>query len=148
MKGDSMIERIIPAKVEMLDEVIEFVNEHVADKIKDATERAMLDIAVEEIFVNIANYAYQTNKEEAMARIIMDTKSDCVLLQFEDNGTPFNPLEREDPDTELGEEERGIGGLGIFIVKECMDEVFYEYKDGKNILTIVKYYNSDRGVTC
>ena len=61
-----------------------------------------------------------------------------VALKFEDEGVPYNPLEKDDPDVTLSVEDREIGGLGIFMVKKSMDDMYYEYKDGKNILTLMK----------
>ena len=97
-----------------------------------------VDIAVEELFVNIASYAY--GKEEGLAVIRLDIEKDplTVKITFEDRGVPYNPLAKEDPDITLSAEERQIGGLGIYMVKKSMDDIIYEHKDGKNILTIVK----------
>ena len=93
-------------------------------------------IAVEEIYVNIAHYAYGGKEGEAKVRIDITPKN-CRIC-FADQGIPYNPLEKEDPDLTLSAEDRPIGGLGIFMVKEMMDMVTYEHKDGKNILTIEK----------
>ena len=134
-----MSEIIVPAKHEELDRVIDFVNEHLDEVECSSYDRATLDIAVEEIFINIANYAYENGKTgEALVRTVLVKSPPEVLIQFIDSGIPYNPLEREDPDVELDAEERDIGGLGIFLVKESMDSVSYEYKDGRNILTMIK----------
>lgn len=95
-------------------------------------------ISVEEIYVNIAHYAYGGHAGEAVVQldVIQDPKK-CRVV-FRDRGIPYNPLEKEDPDITLSAEEREIGGLGIFMVKECMDKVEYHYEDGCNILTIEK----------
>ena len=74
----------------------------------------------------------------ATVRVEAAEKPRSVVITFIDNGVPYNPLEKEDPDTTLSAEAREIGGLGIFIVKKSMDEVSYEYKEGKNVLTIRK----------
>ena len=95
-------------------------------------------ISAEEIYVNIAHYAY--GGKPGMAKVNIDVCPDpgmCRLV-FRDKGIPYNPLEKEDPDTSLSADERKIGGLGIYFVKEMMDKVEYEYKDGCNILTIEK----------
>jgi anti-sigma regulatory factor (Ser/Thr protein kinase) len=94
-----------------------------------------LAIAAEEVFVNIAKYAY-----EAGGEVFITARSDNekLLLTFEDWGTPYNPLAKEDPDTDVPAEEREIGGLGIFMVKKLTDGIEYEYADGKNILKITK----------
>lgn len=134
-----MAEIVVPAKRSELDHVICFINEHLAEVECSSYDQAALDIAVEEIFVNIANYAYESDKEgDATIRAVLMKEPPQILIQFIDSGTPYNPLERETPDVELSAEEREIGGLGIFLVKESMDSVTYEYKDNKNILTIEK----------
>ena len=97
-----------------------------------------IDVAVEEIFVNIANYAYgsETGDAEISVDISGDPAEACI--EFRDSGIAFNPLEKEEPDIALPAEKRKIGGLGIYMVKKSMDGVEYEYKDGQNILKIQK----------
>ncbi len=97
-----------------------------------------IDVAVEEIFVNIANYAYGTGEGPATVRINVDNQNKIVDITFIDNGVPYDPLAKEDPDITLSAQERQIGGLGIFMVKKSMDDVTYEYRDGHNILTLKK----------
>lgn len=95
-------------------------------------------VAVEEIFVNIASYAYpQLNGE---VKINLEVSNNQVMISFVDNGIPFNPLEKEDPDTNAAVEDRQIGGLGIYMVKKSMDGIEYERKDNNNILTFWKKY--------
>ena len=95
-----------------------------------------IDVAVEEIFINIASYAY--GNEVGNAEIILDINDSNTkaTITFVDEGIPYNPLEKDDPDTTLSADERQIGGLGIFIVKKSMDSVEYKNQEGKNILTI------------
>ncbi len=95
-----------------------------------------IDLAVEEIFVNIAHYAYKS--ETGLAEIDCKFENGTLTVVFSDSGKKFDPLARQDPDTSLSLEERKIGGLGIFLTKQFMDSVLYEYADGKNILTIEK----------
>ena len=97
-----------------------------------------ISVAVEEIFVNIANYAYAPEEGPATLRLEVDEEPLVVTVTFIDHGTPYDPLAKEDPDITLSAEDRQIGGLGIFMVKETMDEVIYEYKDGQNILKLKK----------
>ena len=97
-----------------------------------------IDVAAEEIFVNIANYAYAPKEGKASVRVQVSEDPAEVTISFADSGTPYNPLEKEDPDVTLSAEEREIGGLGIYMTKEFMDHVSYEYRDGKNILTMRK----------
>lgn len=95
-----------------------------------------IDLAVEEIFVNIAHYAYSPDIGDAW---ISASFCDNVLtIIFKDNGKEFNPIAKKDPDITLNAEDRNIGGLGIFLTKKFMDSVDYEYKDNQNILTIKK----------
>ena len=93
---------------------------------------------MEEIFVNIASYAYTPDSGDATIRVEFPEGSGAVKLTFIDSGTPFDPLEREDPDISLSSEERDIGGLGIYMIKKTMDELRYEYADGQNRLTLIK----------
>lgn len=99
-----------------------------------------LNISFEEIFVNIASYAYSQGDGDGMIRILMEIQENPykVLIKFRDTGIPYNPLEKEDPNIDLPGEERPIGGLGIFFVKNMMDEVIYEYQNGENVLTIAR----------
>ena len=93
---------------------------------------------VDEVFSNIAMYAYEPAQGDATIRVEIDRNARVVSITFFDSGIPFNPMDREEPDTSLSVEEREIGGLGIFIVRKSMDEIFYEYKNGQNILCIKK----------
>ena len=104
--------------------------------------RVELDVAVEELYVNIANYAYAPDTGEALVRIVCEERPAACEITFIDNGIPFDPLAKPDPDLELPIEERPIGGLGIYMVKNSMDGVYYERKDGQNILTIRKLFET------
>ena len=102
--------------------------------------RAMMQLAVaaEEIFVNICEYAYVNSAGSARVRISTDLGARTVTLVFEDGGVPYDPTGKQDPDVTLPAEQRSEGGLGIFLTKKLTDDVGYEYRDGKNILTILK----------
>ena len=95
-------------------------------------------IAVEEIFVNIAHYAYKPETGPATVRVEVEQDPPAISITFIDHGVPYDPLAKEDPDITLSAEDRDIGGLGIFMVKKSMDSIEYEYKDGQNILHIRK----------
>ena len=95
-------------------------------------------ICTEEIFVNIASYAYANKNGKVLLATSIDENK--AVIQFKDSGVPFNPLEMKDPDVTLSAKERDVGGLGIYIVKKVMDEVNYTYQNGCNILTIGKEY--------
>lgn len=94
-------------------------------------------IVIEEIFINIASYSYTGL---GFADIEVNLDNNVLTLVFKDNGVEFNPLAKDDPNIKLAASDRQIGGLGIFMVKNLMDKVYYEYKDEKNILTLVKKY--------
>ena len=124
------------AKTENLDIVNDFLEENLIGcpiKLLMQTQ-----LAVEEIFVNIAHYAYKDKTGEVCVSCELDKEKNLFTIIFEDTGIPFDPLKREDPDVTASAEERDIGGLGIFLTKKLMDEVSYENKDGKNILTLMK----------
>ena len=97
-----------------------------------------VDVAVEELFVNIAHYAYAPDTGSATIRVAPRQDPKGVAITFVDRGVPYDPLAKEDPDVTLSAEERQIGGLGIYMVKKSMDDMQYEYRDGQNVLTIVK----------
>ncbi len=132
-----MKEITLEAKVDNLNTVLAAVDEELEQA--DCTMKAQMaiDVAVEEIFVNIASYAYGDSTGNTTINIDVDGASSKATITFIDSGTPYNPLEKPDPDVTLSAEERQIGGLGIFIVKKSMDDVSYKYEDGKNMLTIV-----------
>lgn len=130
-----MKELVIEATLDRLDEVLAFVGEELENGGCDVKTQTQIGIAVEEIFVNIAHYAYNPDVGGAVIRI---SAGDEVTIVFEDKGTPYNPLEKRDPDITKPAEEREIGGLGIFMVKKIMDNVTYRNEDGKNILSISK----------
>lgn len=133
-----MKEITIEATLDNLSAVQQFVEQEL--EVNDCPMRAMIQIstAVEEIYVNIARYAY--NPDIGSATVCCSVGGDPlqVTIQFLDSGHPFDPLARPDADITLSAEEREIGGLGILMVKESMDQVVYTYENGKNILTIKK----------
>ncbi len=129
----------IDAKVENLDHVIGILEEKLETMDCPFKIVTQLSIALEEIFVNIAHYAYES--EGAGWAELTFEKLDGgkgISIALKDGGRAYNPLAKEDPDVTLGAEERQIGGLGIFMVKKSMDKVSYEYKDGCNIFTMEK----------
>ena len=123
-------------KVKASDENMQTVNDFIHSVIPSECDEMILnqiDLAVEEIFVNIAHYSGAET-----ATISCECKGDNLEITFADTGLPFNPLEKADPDITLKAEDRQIGGLGIFLTKKFMDSVEYEYRDGKNILKLNK----------
>jgi len=130
----------VPAYVERLDEVFGLIDEAMTSTGTDAKTQNNMRIAVEEIFVNIASYAYPSGEGEVTVSVT--ASADRLVFVFADSGTPYDPLAKADPDTTLAAEERDIGGLGIFMVKKMMDDVGYEYRDGQNILAMSKNLNA------
>lgn len=128
----------VPAETAQLEGVNAFIDDILDGCGCPAKVRLQVELAVEEIFVNIASYAYHPERGET--EVCVDTHGDppTVTITFLDHGKPFNPLDRPDADVTLPVEERGIGGLGILLVKKNMDDVTYSYENGKNILTITK----------
>ena len=133
-----MSELNIEAKTENLDKVLAFVDQHLEERGCAVQVQMQIDVAVEELFVNIAQYAYAPGIGVATIRLEIQEDPFVVVITFIDNGIPYNPLAKEDPDITLSAEERQIGGLGIYMVKKSMDDMSYEYKDGQNILQIKK----------
>ncbi len=127
----------IEAKVEKLPEVIEFATGTLTDDCP-MRERMHIELVTEEIFVNIANYAYSEPGGFVTIRRSGGEGPEGLTLTFIDGGVPYDPLQKPDPDLTLPAEERPIGGLGVFLVKKIVDEAGYEYKEGKNILTVRK----------
>lgn len=133
-----MRELTIEAKIENLDEVLAFVDGQLEELGCSMKAQMQIDVAVEEIFVNIASYAYVPGVGNATVRFESAQDPAAVMITFVDRGVPYDPLQKEDPDVSLSAEERGIGGLGIFMVKKTMDDMRYVYRDGQNILSISK----------
>lgn len=129
---------VVPAETEQMDRINDFIGGELESCGCSAKAQMQVALAVEEIFVNIASYAYHPEKGEAEVSVDAVGDPPTVTIRFLDRGKPFNPLEKPDADVTLPAEERGIGGLGILLVKKNMDDVSYSYEDGKNVLTIRK----------
>ena len=133
-----MKELTVAATVENIETVTDFVNEQLEALDCPMRAQMQIDIAIDELFGNIAHYAYSPGIGQATVQVDVVEEPLSVVITFIDNGVPYDPLAKADPDTTLSAEERDIGGLGIYMVKKSMDEITYEYKDGQNILTIKK----------
>ena len=131
-------ELTIEALAENLATVTEFVDVRLEQVNCPMKAQMQIDVALEEIFINIANYAYQPGKGPATVRVDVTDNPLTVTITFVDHGIPYDPLAKDDPDVTLPADQREIGGLGIFMTKKLMDDVVYEYKDGSNILRLVK----------
>ena len=133
-----MKELTIAATVENIQAVTDFVNEQLESIGCPMKAQTQIDVAIDELFGNIAHYAYNPEVGPATVRVEVEENPLAVKISFIDNGMPYDPLARDDPDVTLSAEEREIGGLGIYMVKKSMDNVSYEYRDGQNILRIIK----------
>jgi anti-sigma regulatory factor (Ser/Thr protein kinase) len=133
-----MKELTVAATVENIETVTNFVNEQLEALDCPMKAQMQIDIAIDELFGNIAHYAYNPEIGKATVRVEVTEDPLAVVITFIDNGVPYDPLAKADPNTTLSAEEREIGGLGIFMVKKTLDEITYEYKDGQNILAIKK----------
>jgi len=130
----------VDALIANTNTVIDFLNDFLQKVNCPRKATIQLDIATEELFVNIAHYAYAP--DQGQATIIVEASQDepAVTVTFIDSGKPYDPLAKEDPDVTLSAEEREIGGLGIYMVKKSMDNMTYAYREGCNHLTIYKRF--------
>lgn len=133
-----MKELRIEATLENLDNVLAFVDAGLEEQDCPIKVQMQLDVAVEELYVNIAHYAYAPGTGQAVIEFDYNEDTGIVKITFKDSGTPFDPTAKADPDTTLSAAERQIGGLGIYMAKKSTDEMNYEYKDNMNILSIFK----------
>ena len=131
-------EIVTEALTDNLPKVISFIEERLEKAGCPLKASMQICVAAEEIYVNIAHYAYSSGKGNASVRV--DITGDIATFTFTDSGVPFNPLEKKDPDVTLSASERQEGGLGIFMVKKTMDDVRYERRDGKNVLAFSKKF--------
>ena len=136
--GKNVPELTVEAKDENLAQVLAFVDAQLETLDCPPKTQMQLDMAVEEIFVNIAHYAYAPEIGNVTVQVETAREPKNVTVTFFDRGVPYDPLAKPDPDVTLSAEDRQIGGLGIYMVKKSMDDVRYEYRDGQNILTLKK----------
>lgn len=135
-----MKELTVEATKENIPQVTAFVDQQLEDIGCPMKAAMQIDIAIDELFSNIAHYAYRSGTGPATVRVETVEKPMAVIITFLDHGVPYDPLKKEDPDISLSAEEREAGGLGIYLVKKSMDELDYEYRDGQNILRIRKNF--------
>ena len=136
MKSSGSISKKFGADTGNFPAVWEFVSQVLTEYGADDAVLMQIELGVEEVFVNIASYAYPDTEGEAEVEVSVE--DGMAILRFTDSGVAFDPVAAPEPDTGLPAEERQIGGLGIFLVKEMMDDVSYSYEEGKNILVIKK----------
>ncbi|MBQ6163226.1 MAG: ATP-binding protein [Clostridia bacterium] len=128
----------LPAEIDNIETATDFINGILDEADCSMKAQVQLDIALDEMMSNVARYAYTSNVGDVTVSIeILDDPRRAVLT-LTDEGIPYDPLQKEDPDITLSAEERKIGGLGIYIVKKSMDDMSYAFEDGKNIVTIIK----------
>ena len=141
-RTDTLLYSVNELDIEALPENLGEVQLFVEEKLEktDCSPKAMMQInvAVEEIFINIASYAYAPDKGRATVRVEVAGDPVTVTITFIDHGIPYDPLSRQDPGVTKPAEDREIGGLGIFLTRKIMDDLSYDYADGKNILTLKK----------
>ncbi len=136
--GERMTNKVFPAKTEALTDVLGFVEQMLESLECPIKIQTALCVAIEEVFVNVAHYAYPDGEGDMTLCIGYDEDCRRITFRMSDKGVAFNPLEKPDPDITLSAEEREIGGLGIFIAKQTMDSLSYAYENGENILTMIK----------
>ena len=131
-------ELTLEAKVQNLQQAIDFVDDVLMAMNCPMKLQMQIDVAVEEIFVNVASYAYAPGTGSVTIQVEKLTDPAALQITFIDSGSPFDPTAKDDPDVTLSAEQRKIGGLGIFMVKKSMDSMTYERTDGQNILRLTK----------
>ena len=130
----------VAATKENLETVTAFLDEILDEKDCPLKVRLQIDLALEEMYINIANYAYTPKIGEMELRVAFDEAGRELTMVLIDSGIPYDPLAKKDPDVTLSAEKRKIGGLGIYLVKKTMDSMAYERRDGKNIVTMKKKF--------
>lgn len=126
----------VDATIENISVITDFINKELDIYNCPEKEKIKINIAIDELIANIAKYAYSNEIGQVVVQV--DMNKDYILMNFIDKGIPYNPLERAEPDVTLSLEERKVGGLGIYLVKKLMDDITYEYIDGKNVLKVRK----------
>ena len=131
-------EKLFPAELSAFPETRDFVEEELERAECPMKTGARILIALEEMFVNVASYAYGEERGSVLVRLALFPGG--VLITLRDSGMPFNPLEIEDPDTSLSAGERQVGGLGVFMTKKLMDEVSYAREENENVFSMLKHF--------
>jgi sigma-B regulation protein RsbU (phosphoserine phosphatase) len=136
--GEHMTNKTFKAQTEALSDILGFVDLMLEKYECSMKIQTAICVAIEEVFVNVARYAYKNGEGDVIFGIGFDKESRTITFRMRDKGVPFDPLKKPDPDITLPAEEREIGGLGIFITKKTMDTVEYAYENGENVLTMTK----------
>lgn len=135
-----MAQMTFPATLDNIDAATDFMNGILESAGCPMRTQMKLAIALDELMSNVARYAYAPGTGDVTICVEVPEAPRRAVVTLTDSGVPYDPLQKEDPDVTLSAEERGIGGLGIFIVKQSMDEMTYAYEDGRNVVTIVKRF--------
>ncbi|MCR5461562.1 MAG: ATP-binding protein [bacterium] len=135
MENNYLESRIFKADVAELDNLFEYSSKLLKILEFSYKEITLINTALEEIFVNVAKYAYD---DAGFVEVTLSNDKSSVKFVFRDSGKPFNPLDKKDPNITASSDEREIGGLGIYMVKQIMDSVVYEYTNNQNVLTLIK----------
>ncbi len=130
----------VEAKVTNLGKVLAFIESELEKTDCGIKTGMQISIAVEELFVNVAHYAYTPGTGDVTIGVEAYDDPGMIEITLTDSGIPYDPVSKDDPDVTLSAEERKIGGLGIYMVKKSMDFMKYDRVDGKNIVTISKYF--------
>ena len=138
MSGKSEKEITVDSLTGNIDVITSFINAELEAHTCAPKARVQIDVAADELFANVVQHAYAPDTGTVTVRIAVSEEDRVARITFIDSGKPFDPLSAPEPDISLSVEERGVGGLGLFLVKKTMDDLLYEYKDGKNHVTIVK----------
>ena len=133
-----MKEITVDATIDNVQTITDFVDERLEEMNCPVKAQMQIDIVIDELCSNVARYAYSDRTGKVTVSVDTVDKPMKVWLTFTDEGVPYNPLAKEDPDITLSADEREIGGLGIYMVKTIMDIVSYEYKQQENIVTMIK----------
>lgn len=129
----------VDSTTDNLSSVMGFINSELDELGCPERIRAQIKLAVDELFANICYYAYDSAPGPVTIAFESEPNPPAVIISLIDKGKPYNPLEADEPDVELSGEDRPIGGLGIFLVQNTMDDLNYEYKENQNVLTLKKY---------
>ena len=130
----------VKATIENLDDVVAFIDKELENTGCGMKAEMQINIAVEELFVNVAHYAYAPGTGDITITISIHEYPPTAEITLTDSGKPYNPLSKKDPDVNQSAEQRAIGGLGIFMVKKTMDLITYDYVDGQNVVKIFKHF--------
>jgi anti-sigma regulatory factor (Ser/Thr protein kinase) len=133
----------IEAKKENLNMMIDFIVDKYSEKVTGKKAIHKMRLVSEEALINVIDYAYPDKNGELEIRYEYNKEDDFIEIRIIDEGKPFNPLEHDKPDLDTAVEDREIGGLGIFMIKQIMDKVIYERKDQQNILTLIKHISKE-----